>query len=343
MKKQIITISKEEIKQFLEINNVKTTYQTSFKYCFAIKDDNNILAVASLGIPLSTTLRDNLFGYENRNNIIQFTSLFINPGQKNLASYFISNIIKLLPFQIIIASTTTPATIFPASNFKFYGKKDHKFRYVYVKNTNLLPLFTEKILIAPKKLKPTKYGYKRCINCLKSIKIEEYPTTKIKNVIYYRNTCKDCKKIQKRKLEKKYRQTKKYKLQKNKYRKSLNYKLSCRKYYQLRKETDILFVIKRNLRGRTRSAIKQKLFIKNKNLIEYLGCTALQLRIHLQNQFKSSMNWNNYGFGRGKWNIDHIIPLSSATTVEEMYKLAHYTNLQPLWHEENQKKTNKIQ
>ena len=50
------------------------------------------------------------------------------------------------------------------------------------------------------------------------------------------------------------------------------------------------------------------------------------------------MTWNNYG----EWELDHIIPISSATTEEEVYKLNHYTNFQPLWMSENRKKGNKI-
>ncbi len=46
------------------------------------------------------------------------------------------------------------------------------------------------------------------------------------------------------------------------------------------------------------------------------------------------LNWNNRGLYNGElnygWDIDHIIPLSSAKTEEEMILLNHYSNLQPL-------------
>ena len=46
------------------------------------------------------------------------------------------------------------------------------------------------------------------------------------------------------------------------------------------------------------------------------------------------MSWSNYGLYNGEknfgWDIDHIIPLSIANTEEEVIKLNHYTNLQPL-------------
>ena len=49
------------------------------------------------------------------------------------------------------------------------------------------------------------------------------------------------------------------------------------------------------------------------------------------------MSWSNYGNWNGypkelnaAWDIDHIIPISTAETEEEIIKLSHYTNLQPL-------------
>jgi hypothetical protein len=64
------------------------------------------------------------------------------------------------------------------------------------------------------------------------------------------------------------------------------------------------------------------------------------LKIHLEKQFKDGMSWENHSlFG---WHIDHIIPLSSAESDDELKKLCHYTNLQPLWAKENIVKRNKI-
>ena len=77
----------------------------------------------------------------------------------------------------------------------------------------------------------------------------------------------------------------------------------------------------------------------NKTFI-IIGCIPEYLKEHIENQFTDGMCWENYGlYG---WHIDHIIPLSSANTEDEIYKLCHYTNLQPLWAEENMKKSNKL-
>ncbi len=69
-----------------------------------------------------------------------------------------------------------------------------------------------------------------------------------------------------------------------------------------------------------------------------MGCSPELLKEYLEKQFVDGMCWDN----RNEWHIDHIIPLSLAKTEEEIYKLCHYTNLQPLWAEDNLRKSNKI-
>jgi hypothetical protein len=46
------------------------------------------------------------------------------------------------------------------------------------------------------------------------------------------------------------------------------------------------------------------------------------------------MSWAN----RGKWHVDHIVPLASAKTIDGIIRLNHYTNLRPLWASDNLKK-----
>ena len=80
---------------------------------------------------------------------------------------------------------------------------------------------------------------------------------------------------------------------------------------------------------------------RSKKTKDMFGCDLIELKQHLQNQFEPWMNWDNWGLGEGKWVIDHKIPISSATTEEEVYKLNHYTNLKPMGWMENLKKGNR--
>lgn len=91
-----------------------------------------------------------------------------------------------------------------------------------------------------------------------------------------------------------------------------------------------------NMRSRFYRAFKKE-YVKGKT-IENLGCNISEFKKYLSEKFVQGMTWDNYG----KWEIDHIIPLSSAKTIEEAWKLNHYTNLQPLWKKENRHKWNKL-
>ena len=76
--------------------------------------------------------------------------------------------------------------------------------------------------------------------------------------------------------------------------------------------------------------------------IDLLGCSIDDFRKHIERQFQPGMTWENWGY-RG-WHIDHIIPVASFdfTDPEQQKRASHYTNLQPLWAEDNFKKSNKI-
>ena len=82
---------------------------------------------------------------------------------------------------------------------------------------------------------------------------------------------------------------------------------------------------------------KNKKFSKNSHTEEILGCDYNKVIEHLENKFEKGMTWENHG----EWHIDHIVPISSATTERDVLSLNHYTNLQPLWAKENLKKYNK--
>jgi len=113
-------------------------------------------------------------------------------------------------------------------------------------------------------------------------------------------------------------------------------------YYNHQRKINNYFKLCINLRNRLNRALK--LNSKKGHTLELLGCSIKFLKQYLEKQFTKGMNWNNYGRGKNKWNIDHIKPCNSfdLSKPEEQKKCFHYTNLQPLWAEENIKKGNKI-
>ena len=104
-----------------------------------------------------------------------------------------------------------------------------------------------------------------------------------------------------------------------------------------RKEAPI-FNLKNKVRCRLRKYLMILNITKKNKTFEIVGCTPEFLKEHLEAQFINGMRWDN----RSEWHIDHIIPLSSAKTEEELYKLCHYSNLQPLWAGDNLSKGTKV-
>jgi hypothetical protein len=110
-------------------------------------------------------------------------------------------------------------------------------------------------------------------------------------------------------------------------------------YDKERKLIDPIYKLSIIVRGRINKFFKLNKINKKNNTFDIVGCSPIFLKEHIENKFTEGMSWDNHGvYG---WHIDHIIPLSSAKTEEEIYKLCHYINLQPLWAKDNLKKSNK--
>jgi len=95
-----------------------------------------------------------------------------------------------------------------------------------------------------------------------------------------------------------------------------------------------------NLRRRVNNAIQGG--AKSASTLDLLGCDVEYVRQHLETQFSEGMGWNNYGLHG--WHVDHIIPCASfdLTDPEQQKECFHYTNLQPLWAEDNLKKSDTV-
>jgi hypothetical protein len=108
-------------------------------------------------------------------------------------------------------------------------------------------------------------------------------------------------------------------------------------YRNQKLKSDPLFRLIHNLRSRVRQLCKSVGLQKNWRTIDAMGCTREEFIAYFESKFTDGMTWGNYG----KWHVDHIKPISLATTEQEAIELSHYTNLQPLWAADNLSKGNK--
>ena len=109
-------------------------------------------------------------------------------------------------------------------------------------------------------------------------------------------------------------------------------------YRKHRRKSDPVFYLSRKIQKSILRAFNNKGYTKRSRTHEILGCSFIEFKEHLEKQFVNGLSWEN----RSEWHIDHVIPISSAKTEEEVIRLNHYTNLQPLWAVDNLKKSNKM-
>jgi len=109
--------------------------------------------------------------------------------------------------------------------------------------------------------------------------------------------------------------------------------------FKFRFNNDPLFALKKRLRILVRGSFRKSGYTNFKTRTEEIvGISFNEFKLYMESKFVDGMNWDN----RGDWHIDHIIPLSTAKSEQELIALSHYTNLQPLWAMDNLKKGNKI-
>lgn len=104
-----------------------------------------------------------------------------------------------------------------------------------------------------------------------------------------------------------------------------------------RRKEDFIYKLRCNVSTLIRISFKNKSFKKKNKSQEILGCSYEEFKLHLESMFEPWMNWGNHGNPKDgvlepnkTWDIDHILPLSSAKTEDDIIKLNHYTNLRPL-------------
>jgi hypothetical protein len=203
---------------------------------------------------------------------------------------------------------------------------------------------------------------KNCTICDQLKNIDEFPKC---NACKdgYRNQCKDCirdrqlkwsqdnpeyhrnwvslnkEKDTERKLNH-YNQNKEVYIQRSTdYRKENKDKVNklVSQYRKKRFSEDEVFKLTFTVRSRLRNFLKLSGGIKKDTTFDLIGCTPQELVKHIENQFTDGMSWDNHG----EWHIDHIVPLSTADNYDDLKRLSHYSNLQPLWAKDNLSKSNK--
>jgi len=109
-------------------------------------------------------------------------------------------------------------------------------------------------------------------------------------------------------------------------------------YTKSRKSKDPLYKLKCDIRNLICLKIRSNGYTKKSKTQEILGCSWDFFKNYIEQKFREGMTWEN----RNLWHLDHIVPLASATTEEQVLKLNHYSNFQPLWAFENLSKGKKL-
>lgn len=111
------------------------------------------------------------------------------------------------------------------------------------------------------------------------------------------------------------------------------------------KRSEDLKILTKAIRSNISNALRKKFVKKESPTTSILGVSFPEFKEYLESLFEPWMNWENYGEAKNektrkikiRWQLDHIIPLSSAKSEEDVYRLNHYTNFQPMCAYENER------
>lgn len=109
-----------------------------------------------------------------------------------------------------------------------------------------------------------------------------------------------------------------------------------------RRESDPIYSIKCSIRTCIRNAFARLGYAKSSRTAAILGCSWQDLLDHLASLCYGGMTLDDILAPDGRVHIDHIVPLATAETVEDVERLNHYTNLQPLWAADNLEKADRL-
>jgi len=180
------------------------------------------------------------------------------------------------------------------------------------------------------------YTEKRCTKCGEMKLLREFSEQDVCRD-GFKTECKECGK----KYDKKWKQDNAEHVKK--YRNLPEVKERENETRRERRKSSPAYKINRNMSRSIWGSLKGK---KNGAHCEDLvGYTVEELIVHLESLFTEGMSWDNYGKGKYKWSLDHIIAKSkfniTSNTCQEFLDCWALDNLQPLWHVRNREKGNK--
>jgi hypothetical protein len=232
-------------------------------------------------------------------------------------------------------------------NNKFKRRKDEFFKNLKKCNNKIL------CCECMRARKYEELNFKVCSKCKKEKMLEEF-YKRNKDKRSYCSQCKECMNNNNKKWrndnkdilkikQKEYRNNNKEKVFLCSKRWKNNNKELIKQYRRndyYRHKKDNFYKLKIQTRHLITKAFERKGYKKNSKTEKILCCDYKTFINYLLETYK-----NNYGIewdGKIKVHIDHIIPLSTAKSEEDIIKLNHYTNLQLLKAEDNLCKSNKL-